>query len=264
MLNIIKSDFYKLKKSKAFWICTALCVIFGIMMVMAIHTETQIDLQAGAGHDYETALQNSIDASAVWGLKQFLPMNISALIVGIFISVFITSEFSYGTIKNTLSRGADRVQVFLSKFLVCGVASVVMQILFMSALIVTGSVVWGYDPQGVASTGGLISVVLSQLLVILGFTALFTFTSTAIRANGGAIAVNILCSTIISTFFSALGMLLGIKIHVNDYWLGGVVPKLATIPTVSGDVLHGIVVVLAWGIAAMIVGTVLFKKQDVK
>ena len=264
MLNILKADFYKLKKSRFFWICLALCLVFGIVMVVAIQAETQIDLQSGAGHDYETALETAANASAVWGLKRFLPTNFSALIAGVFIAVFVTSEFSYGTMKNTLSRGADRAKVFFSKFLVCGAASLAMQVLFLAGLIAAGTVVWGYDPQGIATPGGLAGVILSQLLVMLGFTALFTFTSMAIRANGGAIAVNILCSTMISMAFSALGMLLGIKIAVNDYWIGGVVEKLATIPAVSGDVLHGILVVLAWGVASLAVGTTLFKKMDVK
>ncbi|MCL2816536.1 MAG: ABC transporter permease [Oscillospiraceae bacterium] len=264
MLNIIKTDFYKLKKSKAFWICAALCIVFGVMMVIAVQADTQMELRSGSGHDYEQALAISEQAGGVWALGQFLPMNFSALIVGIFISVFVTSEFSYGTIKNTLSRGADRAKVFLSKFFVCGTAAVIMQILFIAALIAAGSAVWGYDPHGIASFGGLISVFLSQLFVIIGFAALFTFISTTIRANGGSIAVNILCSTVISNLFSALGMLLGIKIALNDYWIGGVVSKLATVTPASGDTAHGLIVTAAWGIASIITGIVLFKKMDVK
>ena len=264
MRNIIKADFYKLKKSKAFWICAALCLMLGVVMVAAIHAETQIDLQAGAGRDYESAVATAAQASGVWALKQFMPMGISALVVGIFIAVFISAEFSYGTIKNTLSRGADRAKVFLSKFLVCGTAAVIMQLLFVVALITAGSIAWGYDPHGVASLGGLISVILSQLFVIIGFTALFTFISTSIRANGGSIAVNILCSTVISSLFSALALLFGIKIAVNDYWIGGVVSKLASVTPVTGDVTHGLIVVAVWGIASIIGGIALFKKMDVK
>ena len=268
MLNIIKSDFYKLKKNKAFWICVALCVIFGILMVVAIQADMSMELQKGINNpmdsEYLSALAMSEQVSAIWALEYFLPLNFNTLIVGIFIAVFITSEFSYGTIKNTLSRGADRTKVFLSKFLVCGVAAVIMQILFITALIATGSVIWGFDPHGVASLGSLISVILSQLLVIVGFAALFTFISTTIRANGGSIMVNILCSTVISSLFSALGLLFGLKIAVNDYWLGGIVSKLATVTPAAGDVSQGIIVTLVWGIASLLAGTMLFQKMDVK
>jgi len=268
MLNIIKSDFYKLKKSKVFWICAALCVIFGIIMVVAVQADINMELQKGINNptdsEYLSAVAMSRQASAIWALEYFLPLGFNTLIVGIFIAVFLSSEFSYGTIKNTLSRGADRAKVFLSKFIVCGAAAVIMQILFITALIATGSIIWGYDPHGVATFGNLIVVILSQLLVIIGFAAIFTFTSTAIRANGGSITVNILCSTVISNLFSVLGLLFGLKIAVNDYWIGGVVSKLATVTPASGDVVRGIIVALAWGIGSLLLGTVLFKKQDVK
>lgn len=266
MRNIIKSDFYKLRRSKAFWICAALCAVFGIFIVAAFHVEMQVDLaiQNPMDHDYVTALENSQNASAMWALAQFLPMNFNALIVGVFISVFVTSEFIYGTIKNTLSRGAGRMKVFLSKFIVCGAAAVVMQLLFISALLAASSAVWGFDPHGVSTFGKLFGVILSQLLVILGFTALFTFISTALRSSGASIAANIMCATMISTLFSAFSLLFGAKIALNDYWIGGVVAKLAAVTPAPGDVTHGLIVTVAWGIASIAVGTTLFKKLDVK
>ena len=266
MLNILKSDFYKLKKSKAFWICTTLCVVFGVFAVVAFQANIQRDLkfQNPADHDYVQALELTKHTSAVWGLEQFLPMNFNTLIVGVFISIFVTSEFSYGTMKNTLSRGAHRVKVFFSKIIVCGAAAIVMQVLFLSALLAAGSTVWGFDPQSISTTGSIIRVLLLQILVIIAFTTLFTFVSTAIRSNGGSIATNILCATMISTFFNALNILFNYKIVINDYWIGGVVSKLATFTPASGDILHGILVILAWGAASVLVGTALFKKLDVK
>lgn len=266
MLNIIKSDFYKLKKSKAFWICVVLCAVFGVFAVVAFQANIQFDLssQNPADHDYLQALELTKVTSGVWGLQQFLPLNFNTLIVGVFIAIFVTSEFGYGTMKNTLSRGADRVKVFFSKLVVCGTAAVFMQILFIASLLASGSIVWGFDTHSIATTGGLIRILLSQILVILSFTVLFTAISTAIRSNGGSIATNILCSTMISTFFNALNILFNYKIAVNDYWIGGVVEKLANFNPASGDILHGILVVLAWGAVSMIIGTTLFKKMDVK
>ena len=266
MLNILKSDFYKLKKSRAFWIFVALSLIAGAVVVVAFHTELQHDLAINnpGDHDYVQALATSKLASAVWGLDQFLSMNFNTLIVGVFISIFVTSEFVYGTMKNALSRGADRVKVFCSKLVVCGTAAVIMQVLFIAGLFVAGTLVWGFDPNHISTAGSLLRVLLSQILVILSFTVLFTSIATAIRSNGGSIATNIICATMISTFFSAFNVFFNYKIVVNDYWIGGVVSKLATFTPASGDVLHGILVVLVWGAASLLAGTTLFKKMDVK
>ena len=266
MLNLLKSDFYKLKKSRAFWIFVALSVIAGAVAVVAFHTELQHDLAINnpGDHDYAQALETSKLVSAVWGLDQFLSMNFNTLIVGVFISIFVTSEFVYGTMKNALSRGADRAKVFCSKLAACGAAAVLMQVLFIAGLLAAGTAVWGFDLHHISAAGSLVRVLLSQILVILSFTVLFTSIAAAIRSNGGSIATNIICATMISTFFNALNVFFNYKVVVNDYWIGGVVSKLATFIPAPGDVLHGILVVLAWGAASLLVGTALFKKMDVK
>jgi len=265
MLNILKADFYKLKKNKAFFVCGILCFIFSILMIVSYEANLQSDLKfEPTDHDYVRALEISGQTSAVWALKKFLPMNYNALLIGIFIAIFITSEFTYGTIKNTLSRGVARSKMFLSKFLVCSAAALFMQILFISMLLITSSIIWGYDPQGISSFSGLITVVLSQLLAILAFTALFTFISTAVRANGSAIAIIILYTTVITTVISAFSLIFGFGDNAKDYWLGGVIYKLAAVTPVHGDVAHGIIVVAVWGILSLAAGIMLFNKMDIK
>ena len=265
MINLLVSDFYKLKKNKAFLICVILCIVIGALMVPAYEANLQADLKyESTDHDYVEALEISLQTSAVWALKKFLPFNYNALLIGIFIAVFITSEFTYGTVKNTLSRGVERSKIFLSKFLVCSAAALLMQILFILMLVISGSIVWGYDTHSISSFSGVIRVVLTQLLAILSFTALFTFISTAIRAYGGAIAIIILYTTVISTVLTAFSLIFGFRESTRDYWLGGVIYKLAAVTPLPGDVSHGITVVLIWGILSLVIGIILFKKMDVK
>ncbi len=266
MLNLLKSDFYKLKKSKAFWICTALCIVFGIIMVIAIQMDLikETAIPNVNNPEYVQALEMLSNASGVWALSYFLPLGLNVLFVGVFIAIFVSSEFGYGTMKNTLSRGADRTKVFLSKIIVCSCASIVMLLLFMLAVLTTGSVVWGYDPQGIASSSNMLAMVVLQMLLMLSYTALFTFISVTIRSNGGAIAANIMCSTVATYLFTALSMLFGGNLDLNNYWIGGAVSKLATVTATSSDVVQGIFVAIIWIMASILVGTALFRKQDVK
>ena len=36
MNNLLKADFYKLKRSKAFWICTLVGMVISVLMVVAM------------------------------------------------------------------------------------------------------------------------------------------------------------------------------------------------------------------------------------
>lgn len=139
-----------------------------------------------------------------------------------------------------------------------------MLFLFMLAVLAAGSIAWGYDPQGIATFSNMLGMVLLQILLILSYTTLFIFISMTMRSNGGAIAANILCATMATYLFTALSMLFGGKVDLNNYWIGGAVSKLATVTPMAGDVVQGIIVAIAWGIASILVGTMLFRKLDVK
>jgi len=261
MLNILKSEFYKLKKSKAFWVCTALCLIFGIIMIVAMQSGMTMAQQPNHDPDLDSMLELIPLVSGTFMLGYLISMGFNTIFVGIFVAVFISSEFSYGTMKNTLSRGADRIKVFFIKFLVCGCAALIMQFVFMITVLLAGTIIWGF---GTATFSGMLGMVLTQSLLTLAYTALFTFISMTMRAGGGAIAVNIMCVTMASTLLDAISMLFGGKLNLNNYWIGGAVSKLATITPASGDIIQGIIIATAWGAAAILFGMTLFKKQDVK
>jgi len=70
-------------------------------------------------------------ASGVFALEQFLPVGFNLIFIGVFVAIFVSSEFGFGTMKNTLSRGAERIKVFFSKFIVCSGAALVMLFLFL-------------------------------------------------------------------------------------------------------------------------------------
>lgn len=267
MLNILKSDLYKLRKSKAFHICTFLCAALAVFMLAARYAEmnrTLTDPNSFSLEYVEMMLEISQQASGIWVVQDFLPMGFHIILVGIFVAIFISSEFSFGTIKNILSRGAGRIQVFLSKFIVCSIASLAMLFAFVIATLTTGSIIWGLDPYGVMTLSGVLNMMSLQALLMVAFTAFFTFVSMTMRSNGGAIATNIMCFLVASMLLSAISALFGGVVDLSQYWLTTSVSSLATLTPESGDVIQGLIVAFVWGIGSILVGTTLFKIKDVK
>jgi len=261
MLNTLKADFYKLKKSKAFWICSLLCIAIAVLMVVAMQAGIS---RAPSMSDPQEAAQFTAlaeKASGVFALEQFLPMGFNLIFIGVFVAIFVSSEFGFGTMKNALSRGAERIKVFFSKFIICSGAALVMLFLFIAALLTVGSIVWGF---GTATFTGVFGLVFLQALIVIAYTALFVFISMTMRGTGGAIATNIISVTMTSTLLGAISMLFGGSFNLSDYWLDWGVSKFAVLSPPSGDIVQGILIALGWGIASLTVGTILFKKQDVK
>ena len=268
MHNIIKADFYKLIKSKAFWINTILCIVFAVLMVTALNAgiSRAKNFPDRVMDDAEMRQMAAMgeNISGVAALTQFLPMGFNMIFVGVFVAIFISSEFSNGTMKNTLSRGAERVKVFFSKFIVCSTAAIVMLLAFIATMLAAGSIAWGFDKAGTATFANMLGMISLQALIMLAYTALFTFISMTMRSSGGSIATNIICITMVSTLLGAISMLFGGSIKLGDYWLESALSKLAVLSPPSGDILQGILIALGWGVASLAIGTTLFKKVDVK
>lgn len=267
MLNILKSDFYKLRKSRAFWICTALCVAFGVMMVFYMQRQLAAAQLPGHDHDLDPLLPLLPHLSGVFmmgNLMSVLGNSPHILVMGVFAAIFVSSEFIFGTMKNTLSRGAERVHVIFSKFIVCGFASLVMLGVYTLATLITGTMVWGFDPQKAATFSGILTMLLMQALLVLSFTMIFVFTSMSMRSNGGAIATNVICVVVVSLLLSAISSILGPTVDLGKFWIKDNIAAFATISPVSGDITQGILVAVGWSAAAMLAGIGLFKKQDVK
>ena len=271
MLNLLKADFYKLKKSKAFWILNAVALAMCIIAVIA----SKISFDSFIGNselpDKAQAQLSAMahQASGVWALTTQLPM--IPLLVGIFVAIFLTSEFTHGTMKNILSKGAVRIKVYASKFIVCGFVSIVMLIVSWVALAVLGSIVWGFDPQGIASVSKLVVYLLLMSLLTVSYTAVFTFIAMSIRSNGGTVAVNVVISVMMSVLIGWINLIIGYNVDLTKYWLDGPINTLANANSsailLSYDsefIVRAVIVAIAWGVAAIAGGMVLFQKRDVK
>ena len=260
MLDILASDFYKLGKSRAFWLCLALCLLFAVIMVAAMQAGiTRITGGRGGGAFIAGIAEN---VSAAFALTIFIPASFHLIVIAVFVSLFVASEFNFGTMKNTLSRGAPRPKVFFSKIIVCSFSSMFMFLAFVIAIIVTGVFFWG--PGGMAPLAQMVSMVSLQGLMVLGYTALFTFVSMSLRGTGGAIATNVLTVTVAPTLLAALSMLLDAQVRLDDFWLEWGVSNLASYTPEPGHVIRGVLIAFFWGLASIAAGLVLFSKQDVK
>lgn len=240
MLNLLKSDLYKLTKSKTFLLGLLACVVLTIPIVFVMYIEPDMFQYTGG-------------SGAIVGL---LPMNLHLYFVAAFVSIFITSEFHYGTMKNILSRGSGRIAVFFSKFIVCSLAAILLLLVFILTIVVVGSILFGYDPDGISTTSGLINLIVFQSLMTVAYTALFTLVSVAIRNLGGAIVTNIMFIAMGGTILAVMGL--------ANFTLDFGINALATFTPYPAHITQGLGIALVWGIISIVFSVVLFVRQDVK
>lgn len=132
MFNIIKSDLYRLVKSKGFYIAIGIVALLSIISVITLEAG-HIGLSVGSSVDVTDAeTMSKISSAKSLGefrdiIKSFGPFKLDKEIIGqnvnlyymfiVFVVIILTKDFSNKSIKNTLSSAISRKKYYVSKLL---------------------------------------------------------------------------------------------------------------------------------------------------
>ncbi|MFL0252458.1 ABC transporter permease [Clostridium neuense] len=126
MLNLLKCEFYKLKRSKSFYVLIVLGIIDGIVGIILA-----------------PSLRNDCGKKGMIGMfggEEFLGQ---IIFLGIF-TIYITNEFKSGYTKNIISYGHKRRDVVLSKSIVFSTAAIIISLILPITVTVIETVMNGY------------------------------------------------------------------------------------------------------------------------
>jgi ABC-2 type transport system permease protein len=256
-MNLIKSEFYKLKVSKSFTICLLVCAGLAVFIAIALN----MGVAGRAAEDFE-AIAETI--SAVTFLELTLGLGFLPTLFAIFVSLFTAGEFHNGTMKNYVSRGFNRVQIYLAKFTVSGIAILAMLAVNILFSCVIGILFWGFDPYSVATIGSLAIMLFGVGLLMLAYSSVFVFVSMWLRNIGATVAVNVGLVFLFSSVLMAINYIIGGSLTLSDYWLTDSITALASLSPENGIVQRGIIVGLCYLVGSTVLGSILFKTQDIR
>ena len=147
MGNLLSANFARLKKSKIFWLAVA-----AVLIISAVHC-----IDTG-----RRALANPTPDPPL----EYVCFDVGAFIsifIAAFVSLFLGTEYSEGTIRNKVIIGQKRSAIYLANSIVCGFASAVMCLAWHIGTL-AGLPFFGVWQSGVAAW--LIYVLLSILFTI--------------------------------------------------------------------------------------------------
>jgi len=99
---------------------------------------------------------------------------ILGIIISIFASIFLGVEYSDGAIRNKISIGHKRRNIYLSNFIVITVTSLCFYILFLIIVTVIGIPLFGNITIPIES---LLKLIACIFMVIISYSSIFTFIS---------------------------------------------------------------------------------------
>ena len=185
MFNLLKVEFYKLKKFPFGYIVLLLFLGIGII---------------GGGYKFPYSFENTADVFAANVCDTSLVFTISLAV-----AFFMGKDFSGRTIDNEIKLGYSRYKILLSKMIaVCSFAAFIHTV-WVAVYVLSFAVVRGFDSSVLCVENALwLITVLIQLSAVISGVILITFTA---RTVGGAIAISsmyvLICCNILRNYTDA-------------------------------------------------------------
>ena len=214
MLNIIKMDLYKMFRSKNFYILNIALIVTVLSMALLIKFTLNMDFEKGqqsnisynsqlndsstndssiTEEDYHALQAEAKDSISVNEFMMFLYSEfLISMLVVIFLSLFVCSEWDSGFIKNLIPLKSSRISLIISKNITLSLFIIIQGMISFIASIISNLLVSGrvniFDFKELMIYLGL------QILLKLAFGSFIILISYLFRSKATSISVGILLS----------------------------------------------------------------------
>lgn len=193
MSNLLRAEWFKLLRNKAFWVLMTIMAILSFLLVLLSYLDVQGVFDQIDGLTIEVS-DEATESSELNGIKMFLEslystdLSLKILLISIVGAFFIANENANGTIKNLVSIGHSRRNIFVAKFLILLIGSMII-IFSMPFLIgILGSLFFGMGDWPVNElllhTG---KITLISFISLISFLAIVMYFSVISRSKGVAL-----------------------------------------------------------------------------
>lgn len=223
MFKLLNFEFRKLIRQKSFYICIAamLALLVGSAYTTELMTaKSGVEDPSLSGISY---LMEAISGSAL------------SAVLAVFIPLFICEDYASGTIRNIITRGFSRLEMFIAKLIAVLAATVLMTAVCLAASYLVGTAFWGAGEPSLGSEQ--IKILLCQLAVIAAYATMFFAISSMLQKVGGSIAICLILPMAAVILLSLADAALAEReIELSGYWIENLGRSLASVEAEAEDI----------------------------
>ena len=269
MGNLMAVDFYKIFRTKSFYVIGAILLAITILYSAVICSR---DIWAYEENMANTASSFGSSFGNAWSIIFSSFSNISSLVAMMSI-LFMCSEFSFGTMKNIASKGYSRMGIYLSKFLVSALCLCIYFVLtFITSFVTCVVVVGNRVPNFFKLPTHMFLPLFFIFLFLLVDVSFALMVSSLVRKSGQAIAAYIVPTAIANILLSIIDINLFKNILKTDFRLSYYVYTSCLSEVLGSNLGVGIsndnivrysLVAVVFLLFTMFVGIYFFKRKDI-
>lgn len=186
MTKLLSSNFKRLMRDKIFWLCTAVMFILSLFMIIKSG-------MAASDINNENDIKNLNSA-----YFNMLPM--LSFFCAVFISFFIGTDYSDGTVRNKIIIGHKRVNIYMSNFITCFTGSLII-LTAMLAGCSAGVPFFGFWQGGVKDYFIIVSIC---IFLTAAITAVLSFISMLSSNKAVTVVLTIVVSLALTLIASSI------------------------------------------------------------
>lgn len=288
MINLLSGEFYKLRKSRAFYICCLVAVfltalVYGMLFLadsvqrgeVANGTAgVYVSVAEDKGELQEEASGRLLEEIGIMEVLQQMISNSASIVMVVFAAIFVIGEYGTGAIKNIVGKGYGREKIFLAKYIVTMAAGLVLLAVTVTATVLAGAVIMQIagikqDWSG-AFFVDLVQYCGVQCLLGAAIVGVVAAISEICRNMAAGIAIGIgLLSGLSGLLVNALDFFVRwlfpqSTFRIGDYWILNLMAECPLWDIKASYALHASLVGMAWIILMAGAGILHFKRADIK
>ena len=223
MINILQTEFFRLKKNVLFWSLMAVCAIlpFVSVLLQLLGISLINNIGADVSYDFGEYLKSlNLPIVALSDLPNFSDHALFALICT---SIFLSAEFSGGTFRNALLANRSRTQLYFSYLIVSvTIGATYLGVAFVSTLLFNGAI-FGFAsmPAAKVIAACLIALVMGLFSMAFLQTMMCMFLFSARKLSVALACPLVICILAPSLLYTFVTLFTGIGAisTVNSSWI---------------------------------------------
>ena len=271
MINLLKFDFFKLRKSRSTWIILLLVVLFTTLSVMITYTSLTGNIDDKmTNYAYEISGERDLlhlsDMTVVDWIQDAVSGGFFTIFIAIYTVLFVISDFSFGYIKNIYGSIYLKTNYFISKLLISSFFIMLTTITSYIITIVISKLYIGVSDYG--SITKLLKYTLIQTLLLISFSSLIIALTIMVGKGLNAIIISMGYSLIFfELLYTSVNQLVKGLFKISDFNIAKytIIGNMREITLEASGKQYGIAIVVSLLviIISLIMGSIFFAKKDV-
>ncbi|MCR5517726.1 MAG: ABC transporter permease [Lachnospiraceae bacterium] len=266
MLNLIKSDLFKIKKGKSFYVCSIIVIVLDVLSIIGGIAINANDNLLGLTYDVLYLYISSLASINMFVIET------------IFVSRFFGKEFDEGTIKILVSKGNSRASIYLSKLITSIGVSFFFEILNIIMCLGVGSIFFEFDKGTAFETSiepvDLLLIIICRAVIIACMVSFTIMYASSIRKSGSTIAASLATLILGALPFAIVDALYAYfryksdslpkpYFDINSLWLYNSVDTFLTVDITNKMWQLLLLQFAVYGVGLTVLGICRFNKKDI-